>query len=65
MQYVVDLSRSAVFLGFGRPEVSRATEMAVTGLALPLLLYMWMPTYRKFCTEADSDDLRPLARKKE
>ena len=30
----------------GRPEVSRAAEMAVGGLVLPILCYFWLPTYR-------------------
>ena len=56
ISYYVELTRSPVFLGLGRPEVARAAEMVVTGFALPLLLYMWMPTYRKFATEPDPDD---------
>ena len=33
-------------LQIGRPEVSRAVEAAALGLALPALLYFWMPAYR-------------------
>ena len=44
----------------------RAFEIVLSGLALPFLVYLWLPAYRQFCSEPDPDDLRLIRmRKKE
>ena len=40
-----------------RPEVARAIEMS-NGFLLPVICYLCLPAYRKFCTEPDPDDLK-------
>ena len=37
--------------------VTRAIEMT-SGIVLPILCYMFLPAYRKFCNEPDPDDLK-------
>lgn len=39
------------------PEVARAVEMS-NGFLLPIICYLSLPAYRKFCTEPDPDDLK-------
>lgn len=46
-----------LILEWVKPEIARAAEVA-SGLTLPLLCYLSMPTYRQFCTEPDPDDLK-------
>ena len=46
------------FYTLGRPETSRAAEALVSGLALPLLSFLWLPAFRQFATEPDPDDLK-------
>ena len=46
------------YLQVGRPEGSRAAEALVTGLALPILAFLWLPAFRQFATEPDPDDLK-------
>ena len=41
----------------GRPEIARAAEAVVGAVALPLLCYFWMPSYRAFGTNPDRQDL--------
>ena len=52
----INLLKDIYFLG--RPEVARAVEVVVGGLALPLLCYAWMPAYRAFGACPDQRDLR-------
>ena len=33
-------------------------EALVTGLALPILAFLWLPAFRQFATEPDPDDLK-------
>lgn len=47
----LDLNREALDMlskiyYIGRPEVGRAIEMLASGLAIPILCYLWLPTYR-------------------
>ena len=42
---------------FLTPEISRAVEM-VTGLVLPLVVFMMLPAYRSFENKPDSSDQR-------
>jgi hypothetical protein len=44
------------------PEVARAMEVAAGGLALPALVYVWLPAYSKFRSEPDPRDAGLLRR---
>ncbi|TRY67474.1 hypothetical protein TCAL_05352 [Tigriopus californicus] len=66
----LDLNREALEMlskiyYVGRPEVGRAIEMLASGLVVPILCYLWLPTYRSFSSEPDPDDLRLTKPRKE